>query len=40
LELPPGRWVEQLGPRTFEGTVDLATLWADFPVALLVRADA
>jgi (1->4)-alpha-D-glucan 1-alpha-D-glucosylmutase len=37
LTLPPGRWVDELGggDAQWEGTVALADLLADFPVALL-----
>jgi len=36
--LPAGRWRDLLGGGTHEGTVALADLLAQFPVALLVRA--
>jgi (1->4)-alpha-D-glucan 1-alpha-D-glucosylmutase len=38
VELPHGRWVDQLGGSTAdEGPVSLAALLSGFPVALLVR---
>ncbi|WP_433545154.1 malto-oligosyltrehalose synthase [Streptomyces sp. CA-294286] len=40
LELPEGRWADRLGEgREFAGAVLLAELFAERPVALLVRAD-
>ncbi|MFJ6694756.1 malto-oligosyltrehalose synthase [Streptomyces sp. NPDC091272] len=39
LELPDGRWTDELAAgREFEGTVELSELFAERPVALLVRA--
>lgn len=38
LELPRGRWVNRFGTTAFEGTVLVADMLADFPVALLTRA--
>jgi (1->4)-alpha-D-glucan 1-alpha-D-glucosylmutase len=37
VELPPGRWVDELGGSTAERTVSPGVLLAGFPVALLVR---
>ena len=48
LELPPGRWCNVLTDERvrdavaddrFTGAVALASLWAKFPIALLVRED-
>ena len=40
LDLPEGRWTVALAGRTATGSVRLADLLADLPVALLVREDA
>jgi len=37
LALPPGRWVDVLGDRTWTGTISPTELWAAFPIALLRR---
>ena len=39
LDLPEGRWVDALTGRPAAGTVRLADLLDDLPVALLVRED-
>jgi (1->4)-alpha-D-glucan 1-alpha-D-glucosylmutase len=40
LDLPPGRWRDQLGAGVWEGTVALAAVLAALPVALLTSDDA
>jgi (1->4)-alpha-D-glucan 1-alpha-D-glucosylmutase len=37
VTLPDGRWTDLLGGGTWADEVDLESLWADFPVSLLVR---
>ncbi|HET9690587.1 MAG TPA: malto-oligosyltrehalose synthase [Acidimicrobiales bacterium] len=40
VPLPPGRWVDRLSGRTFEGATRCAEVLAALPVALLVREEA
>ncbi|RZT14335.1 maltooligosyl trehalose synthase [Mycobacterium sp. BK558] len=40
VTLPPGAWTDRLSGRNHTGAVAAADLFADLPVALLVRADA
>jgi (1->4)-alpha-D-glucan 1-alpha-D-glucosylmutase len=39
LELPPGRWRNELTGDAMQGMVPVAELLAQFPVALLARAE-
>ena len=40
LPLPPGRWAEAFGSGVHEGEAPAASVFASFPVALLVRESA
>lgn len=37
LELPPGRWCHRFDGQTHEGSIEVASLFLHFPVALLVK---
>jgi (1->4)-alpha-D-glucan 1-alpha-D-glucosylmutase len=39
VTLPPGTWTDRIGGGRFSGTVSADELFADLPVALLVRDD-
>lgn len=39
LTLPQGSWTERLSGATYSGTVEVADLFAELPVAVLVRGD-